>query len=68
MCHSLSVFIAIHLRSIMLLSVIADFLPRRPEFDPKTFHVRFMTETVAVGHVFCLLRFSSVSYHSTKAP
>ena len=45
-------FFSVQLRSFMLLSIIVDFLPHKPEFDPKAFHVRFMMETVAVGQVF----------------
>jgi hypothetical protein len=65
-------FFSVQLRSFMLLSIIVDFLPHKPEFDPKAFHVRFMMETVAVGQVFlstsvfpCQLSFhqSSVIVH-----
>jgi hypothetical protein len=31
---------------------VAAFLPRRPGFDPRPVHVRFMVEKVAVGYVF----------------
>ena len=62
----LSVFISAHLPSFMLLSIIADFSPHRPEFDSKAFHVRHVRNSGnGPGFSENLYR-SSVSPHSTK--
>jgi hypothetical protein len=35
-----------------LVRLVADFPPRRPGFDPRSDHVRFVVDEVALGQVF----------------
>jgi hypothetical protein len=49
--------------------LVAGISPRRPGFDPRSVHVKFVVDQVALGKVF----FSSTSvfschFHSTGAP
>ena len=48
---------------------VSGFSTRRPGFDSRSFHVRFMVDKVALGQVFLrVLRFFPCQYHSTSAP
>jgi hypothetical protein len=36
----------------LLKQLVAGFPPRRPEFEPRSDHVRFVVDNVALGRVF----------------
>jgi len=43
-------------RFVLVLSavrLVPGFSPRRPGFDPRSVHIRFVVDKVAVGQVFC---------------
>jgi hypothetical protein len=47
------------------MKCVSCLSPRRPGFDPRSFHVGFLVDKVALGQVFLrILRFSRVNFIS----
>jgi hypothetical protein len=63
-CVFYEVGVTLPLRAVSRLrQLVAGLLPRRPRFDPRSVHVGFVMDKVALGHVFPrVLRFSPVSF------
>jgi hypothetical protein len=51
-----------------LRGLVARMLPQRPGFDPRSVHVRFLVDKVALGQIFVhgLIGFAVVKMHITN--